>query len=154
MILSLNKIKIMEQEEDHESGTQDIEAFEKKLKNHRGTVLEESGSSSSEEIGLEPASGFSNENVKLQTKVKLLIQQLIDKDREIESLRTVLGYAKPDPEETVFEGDFRDKKLMELAKKVRTLQVALESEKNRAARAMEEVNRLREEAFKKDNTKG
>jgi hypothetical protein len=29
MILSLNKIKIMEQEEDHESGTQDIEAFEK-----------------------------------------------------------------------------------------------------------------------------
>jgi hypothetical protein len=43
---------------------------------------------------------------------------------------------------------------MELAKKVRTLQVALESEKNRAARAMEEVNRLREEAFKKDNTKG
>lgn len=138
---------------DEENGINDIAAFEKKLKNHRGAVLDNSDSSEEEDLIVAPISGYSNENVKLQTKVKLLIQQLIDKDREIESLRNVLGYAKPEPEEND-SGDFRDKKLMELAKKVRTLQVALESEKNRAARAMEEVNKLREEAFKKENTKG
>ena len=141
-------------EEDDENGIQDIAAFEKKLKNHRGDVLDDSGSSSEEAIDEAPISGYSNQNIKLQTKIKLLIQQIVDKDREIESLRNVLGLAKPEPEENYSGGDFRDQKLMELAKKVRTLQVALESEKNRAARAMEEINKLREEAFKKENTKG
>ena len=131
-------------EEDDENGIQDIAAFEKKLKNHRGDVLDDSGSSSEEAIDEAPISGYSNQNIKLQTKIKLLIQQIVDKDREIESLRNVLGLAKPEPEENYSGGDFRDQKLMELAKKVRTLQVALESEKNRAARAMEEINKLRE----------
>lgn len=139
---------------DDENGIKDIENFEKKLKNHRGSVLDRSDSSSDEMVDEIPISGYSNENIKLQTKVKLLIQQLIDKDKEIESLRNVLGLAKPETEENELGGDFRDKKLMELAKKVRTLQVALESEKNRAGRAMEEVNKLREEALKKENTKG
>lgn len=141
--------------DDFENGIDDINAFEKKLKTQKGTILESSNSSSSdEELDSVPISSYSNENTKLQTKVKLLIQQLIDKDREIESLRSVLGYGKPEPEESEFSGDFREQKLMELAKKLRTMQVALESEKNRAARAMEEVNRLREEALKKENTKG
>lgn len=140
--------------DDEDSGMRDIDAFEKKLKHHRGTILEESGSSSDEQIQEAPFSAYSNDNVKLQTKVKLLVQQVVDKDKEIDSLRSVLGYAKPEPEEYEYGSDFRDQKLMELAKKVRTLQVALESEKNRAARAMEEVNRLREEAIKKENTKG
>ncbi|OMJ70008.1 hypothetical protein SteCoe_32117 [Stentor coeruleus] len=140
--------------DDEDSGMRDIDAFEKKLKHHRGTILEESGSSSDEQIQEAPFSAYSNDNVKLQTKVKLLVQQVVDKEKEIDSLRSVLGYAKPEPEEYEYGGDFRDQKLMELAKKVRTLQVALESEKNRAARAMEEVNRLREDAMKKENTKG
>lgn len=140
--------------DDYENGIDDINAFEKKLKNQKGTVLESSDSSSDEELDSVPLSNYSNENTKLQTKVKLLIQQLLDKDREIDSLRSALGYGKPEPDEAEFAGDFREQKLMELAKKLRTMQVALESEKNRAARAMEEVNRLREEALKKENTKG
>ena len=139
--------------DDFENGIDDINAFEKKLKNQKGNIFE-SSSSSEEELDSVPLSLHSNENVKLQTKVKLLIQQLVDKDRELESLRNILGYAKPEPEDSEFSGDFRDQKLMELAKKLRTLQVALESEKNRAARAMEEVNRLREENMKKETTKG
>ena len=141
-------------EEEEENGMQDIEAFEKKLKNHRGEVLDDSGSSSDEHPVMAPISGYPNENVKLQTKVKLLIKQLVDKDKEIESLRAVLGYVKSEPEESDLGGDFRDQKLRELAKKNRSFQVMLESEKNRAARAMEEVHRLREEAAKKETTKG
>jgi chromosome segregation ATPase len=140
--------------DDFENGIDDIKAFEKKLKVQKGTILESSDSSSEEELDSVPLSVHSNENVRLQTKIKLLIQQIIDKDKEIDSLRNVLGYAKPETDENEFSGDFKEQKLMELAKKVRTLQVALESEKNRAAHAMEEVNRLREESIKKENTKG
>ncbi|CAG9315666.1 unnamed protein product [Blepharisma stoltei] len=141
---------------EEENPFDDIQKFEKKLKNQRGEVLDRSSSSEEEEEFKEiPSSNYSNENVRLQNKCQLLIQQVVDKEREIDSLRQALGYAKPEPEEAeIASGDYRDKKLMELAKKNRTLQVALESEKNRAARAMEEVNKLREQLLKTQTTKG
>lgn len=140
---------------EEENPIDDISAFEQKLKKQRGDVLDRSSSSDEEELKEVQKTGFPNENVRLQNKVQLLIQQIVDKDKELDSLRQALGYAKPEVEDTeLLSGDFRDKKLMELAKKNRTLQVALESEKNRAARAMEEVNKLREQALKTQNTKG
>lgn len=69
-------------EEEEENGMQDIEAFEKKLKNHRGEVLDDSGSSSDEHPVMAPISGYPNENVKLQTKVKLLISNWSTKTRK------------------------------------------------------------------------
>jgi chromosome segregation ATPase len=108
---------------------QELDEFERKLQRARGELTD-----SSEE---EPEMIY-NEKSRLQAKVNLLVSQLIEKDREIESLKDLL--MKPED-----EGDFGSQKVASLAKKCRVLQVSLESEKNRAARAMEEVNSLREE---------
>lgn len=130
----------------------ELEQFEARLHRHTGAIYEESDSSEEDQHEEITPSEISNQNVRLQAKVQLLIQQILDKDREIDSLKQVLGYGKPD----IDEGDenFKDKKLMDLARKNRALLVALESEKNRAARAMEEVLKLKEEKNKQVRKKG
>jgi chromosome segregation ATPase len=130
----------------------ELEQFEARLHKHTGAIYEESDSSEEEQLEEVPTSELSNQNVRLQAKIQLLIQQIIDKDREIDSLKQVLGYGKPEIEEG--DENFKDKKLMDLAKKNRALLVALESEKNRAARAMEEVLKLKEEKNKQVRKKG
>mmetsp|Transcript_7459 Transcript_7459/g.10990 ORF Transcript_7459/g.10990 Transcript_7459/m.10990 type:complete len:436 (+) Transcript_7459:21-1328(+) len=129
----------------------EIDNFEKKLKVNQGDIFE-SSSSEEEQVEFKEHSHYSNEHIKLQQKVQMLIQEVVDKEKELEALRETLYYSKPDSEEA--EGDFRDKKLVELAKKNRALQVSLETEKNKAARAMEEVNLLRQQLDKKNSTKG
>jgi len=128
----------------------DIAAFERKRKLERGGMQEDSSSSEGEEVNITP--GTQSEEVqRLKFKVDLLMRQVVDKETELSSFKQALQLTKVDDE--AGGADPKGKKLLELARKNRALQVALESEKNRSAAAMAEVIRLQETLNLAENSK-
>lgn len=128
----------------------DIAAFERRRKQERG-ITDDSSSSDGEEIHITP--GTQTEEVqRLKFKVDLLMQQVVDKDSELTGLKQAIQLTKVDDDSG--GADPKGKKLLEIARKNRALQVALESEKNRSARAMAEVIRLQEAVNLAENSKG
>ena len=136
-------------DEEKFSPTDEIAAFENKLKAGRG-LSDSASSSENEDIQFEPGSR-SEEVENLNSKSTILMQELVDKENELSGLKESLQLTKIDEDQI---GDAKGKKVLELARKNRALQVSLESEKTRSAKAMSEVIRLQEEINQITQSKG
>lgn len=109
--------------------------FEKRLKDNADIEhnVHAPGDSSDEDRPM-------TENEQLKDKVRVLIEKLYKSEKTIEEQKSLIESigAGNGPVRT----DAKDKKIIELAKKNKDLNVKIENVKNKAARAMEEVKRL------------
>ncbi|CAI2368600.1 unnamed protein product [Moneuplotes crassus] len=111
----------------------DIGNFEKKLK-YAGPMGAHEESSSEDEAPMD-------DRARLEDKNRVLLEKLYKSQNQVKEYKSIIDTIQSSDGKTV---DFKDKKILELARKNRDLQVRIESLKNKAARAMEEVIRLKQ----------
>lgn len=112
----------------------DIGNFEKKLK-YTGPLgqTQQDDSSSEDERPI-------NEMDIIQDKNRVLLEKLYKSQNQVKEYKTIIDTIQNSDSTDI---NFKDKKILELARKNRDFQVRFESLKNKAARAMEEVLRLK-----------
>lgn len=120
---------------------QDIGNFEKRLK-YTGPIGTKVESDSSDD---EPPL---DETGRLQDKNRVLLEKLYKSQNQVKEYKEIIDSIQNNGSS---DTNFKDKKILELARKNRDLQVRVESLKNKAARAMEEVLKYKQGGFDPEN---
>jgi len=108
----------------------DIDQFDKKLKVQNGDI----GSSSEDEKPM-------NEFERMKDKNRVLIERLYKKEQECNEYKGVIDLVSSGEKKDV---DLKDKKIIELAKKNKALNILVENLRNKASRAMVEINKTKQ----------
>jgi myosin heavy subunit len=111
----------------------DIGYFEKKLK-YAGPMGQREEDSSDEDVPV-------SEMDIVKDKNRVLLEKLYKAQNTVKEYKDILDTIQNNDSKDI---DFKDRKIIELTRKNRDLQVRVESVKNKAARAMEEVLKLRQ----------
>lgn len=117
---------------------QDLQDFEKRLKGGPDGFLDNHDSSSEEEGPVRPK--MVTEADLLREKNRILMEKLFKSDKQLQEARELA--------ESISKGatsDIKDKRIIELAKKNRSLQLQVESLKTKAAKAAEYALKLKQE---------
>lgn len=88
---------------------------------------------------------------KLKMKNEILMQKLIERDEKIKDLKEIIEVSSKEGENIMIHDgsertiDYRDTRIIELAKKNKKLTVELNAERSRNSKAMEHINHLNSE---------